>query len=418
MTAPWLLVALLTVALGVGWAGYRLLHRRGRWVAASAAVLLGLGSAAGGVQAWAVARQDSSSVARAIAWRGADADDWQRFAALPVAAGPQTLELHPVGDRPGEIPTEVAVPGAGREDLDALLERTATTAFLVLRGDDLLAERYLGTGSRGATETSFSVAKSLLSTLVGIAIKRGEIGGLDDAVTDYVPELADRDPRFARITLRHLITMSSGLRYEERGLPWTDDATTYYAPDLRSAALSVEIDEPPGRRFHYDNYNPLLMGLVLERAVGMPVADYTSTVLWQPLGAEADASWSADSSEHGFPKMESGFNARAIDFARIGYLLAHDGRVGDRQVVPPDWVAEATALDTGTDPAEHYQYWWWVDTERPGRFYAHGNLGQFIYVDPQSDVVVVRMGDEYGIEDWPAVLRDVADHVGDARPGG
>ena len=103
--------------------------------------------------------------------------------------------------------------------------------------------------------------------------------------------------------------------------------------------------------------------------------------------------------------MESGFNARAVDYARFGYLFAHEGRVGDRQVVPAAWVAEATARDTSADPAEHYQYWWWVDTEREGRFSARGNKGQYVYVDPATDVVVVRMGREYGIDDWPAVLR-------------
>jgi CubicO group peptidase (beta-lactamase class C family) len=178
----------------------------------------------------------------------------------------------------------------------------------------------------------------------------------------------------------------------------------------------VEIDEAPGLRWHYDNYNPLLVGLVLERATGTPVAQYASEVLWQPLGAEADASWSADSEEHGFPKMESGFNARAVDYARFGYLFAHEGRVGDRQVVPAAWVAEATARDTSADPAEHYQYWWWVDTEREGRFSARGNKGQYVYVDPATDVVVVRMGRDYGIDDWPAVLRDVADRVQAAGP--
>ncbi|HEX8496895.1 MAG TPA: serine hydrolase [Actinomycetales bacterium] len=194
-------------------------------------------------------------------------------------------------------------------------------------------------------------------------------------------------------------------------MPWSDDSVTYYSPDLRATALSVQIDEAPGVRWHYDNYNPLLMGLVLERATGTPVADYASEVLWQPLGAEADASWSADSEASGFPKMESGFNARAVDYARFGYLFAHEGRVGDRQVVPAAWVAEATARDTTADPAEHYQYWWWVDTEREGRFSARGNKGQYVYVDPATDVVVVRMGRDYGIDDWPAVLRDVADRV-------
>jgi CubicO group peptidase (beta-lactamase class C family) len=109
--------------------------------------------------------------------------------------------------------------------------------------------------------------------------------------------------------------------------------------------------------------------------------------------------------------MESGFNARPIDYARFGYLFAHDGRVGDRQVVPEEWVAEATAADTSTDPAEHYQYWWWVDTDHPGRFSARGNKGQFVYVDPATDVVVVRTGVDFGIDDWPEVLADVVDRV-------
>jgi CubicO group peptidase (beta-lactamase class C family) len=92
-------------------------------------------------------------------------------------------------------------------------------------------------------------------------------------------------------------------------------------------------------------------------------------------------------------------------------LFAREGRAGDRQVVPAGWVAEATARDTSGDPAEHYQYWWWVDTEREGRFYARGNEGQFVYVDPVTDVVVVRLGREEGIEDWPSVLRAVADRI-------
>ncbi len=411
LTSPLLVPLLLAVAGLASWGAARFVRRRrGRTVTALVAVLAFLAVTGGGLQLWALATLDSSAVARAVVWRDADVDDWRRFPALPVPAGPRTLQL-----RPGSLPTgvldEVTLPGGTTEDLDALLERTGTQAFLVLRGDELVVERYLHGGSREATQTSFSVAKSILSTLVGIAVDRGEIGSLDDPVTAYVPELLDRDEDFARVTLRSLVTMSSGLRYEEHGLPWSDDSVTYYSPDLRATALSVEIDEAPGLRWHYDNYNPLLVGLVLERATGTPVADYASEVLWQPLGAEADASWSADSEEHGFPKMESGFNARAVDYARFGYLFAHEGRVGDRQVVPAAWVAEATARDTSADPAEHYQYWWWVDTEREGRFSARGNKGQYVYVDPTTDVVVVRMGRDHGIDDWPAVLRDVADRV-------
>ena len=409
MLAWLLLVAVVAVALA--WAAARpVRRRRGRVAAAVVAVLVGTVAAGGGLQLWARASLDSSGVARAVVWMDADVDDRLRFPSLPVPAGDETLPLRE-GSLPAGVLDRVTVPGTGEEDLDALLERTGTTAFLVLRGDEVLLEVYGEGQSRESPQTSFSVAKSVLSTLVGIAVERGHLA-LDDPVTDHVPELLDRDPAFAEITLRHLVTMSSGLGYEEPGLPWSDDALTYYDPDLRALALTAEVQEPPGRTWLYNNYNPLLVGLVLERAVGEPVERFAAEALWGPMGAEADASWSADSEASGFPKMESGFNAVARDYARFGLLFAREGRAGDRQVVPADWVAEATARDTTADPAEHYQYWWWVDTEREGRFSARGNKGQFVYVDPATDVVVVRTGREAVLEDWPAVLRDVADRVG------
>jgi CubicO group peptidase (beta-lactamase class C family) len=211
--------------------------------------------------------------------------------------------------------------------------------------------------------------------------------------------------------------MSSGIAYTERGLPWSDDATTYYAPDLRAAALSAQVQSAPGRAWHYNNYNPLLMAMVLERATGQPVADYMQQVLWQPMGAARDASWSLDSKESGFEKSESGVNATARDFARFGHLFASDGRALGRQVVPRWWVRRATAEDASSDPAAHYQYWWWVDTERGGRFLARGNLGQFIYISRPDDIVVVRLGSDSGIDSWPQVLRDVVDRVRAADVG-
>jgi CubicO group peptidase (beta-lactamase class C family) len=307
--------------------------------------------------------------------------------------------------------------GGEQVELGALLDRTGTTSFLVLRDRCVIAEHYGdGTGPE-ELQTSFSMAKSFLSTLVGIAIDRGDLTGLDEPITTYLPELAERDDRYSRITLRHLVTMSSGLHYEERGLPWSDDALTYYSPDLRDTALSADIEEPPGREWLYNNYNPLLMGLVLERATGMHVAEYMERYLWQPMGANHDASWSLDSTSSGFEKMESGVNAVARDYARFGYLFAHRGRAAGRQVVPAEWVAEATAVDTSTHPNRGYQYWWWVDDARPHRFFAKGNLGQFIYVDDRSDLVVVRTGTGFGIEDWPLVLRQVTDQVTDQVTG-
>ncbi len=408
-----LLLLVLAVVIAVV-AGRAVRRRRRRALAVVAGVLTWLLVGTTATQAWARMSIDGSTLARTMVWFEADVDDLRRFPSRPLPAAGISLPLQQ-GTLPAGTLDDLDT-GRAQQDVHALVEATGTEALLVLRGDVLVHEQYANGGAPDALHTSFSVAKSYLSTLVGIALDRGDLTSLDEPMTRWLPELLERDERFARVTLRHLVSMASGLCYEEQGLPWSDDAVTYYAPDLRGTALSVEVCEPPGRRWHYNNYNPLLVGLVLERATGTDVAAYAARHLWAPLGAETDGSWSTDSEQSAFPKMESGVNAVARDYARFGYLFAHDGRVLGRRVVSEHWVREATARETATDPVEHYQWWWWVDLERPGRFSARGNHGQFVYVDPDTDVVVVRLGRSYGDVEWPVVLRDIADRVA-AAPG-
>lgn len=384
--------------------------RRRRWprrVAAVAAIVVLL---AAGVWVWAWASTDRSTMARAMWWMEADIDDQYRFPARTIRAG----------DDPSPLPQGPEVDGleppddATARDFDGFLRRTGTRAFLILHDDRLVYERYFDGADRQSRHTSFSVAKSFLSTLIGIAIDEGLIGGVTDPVTEYVPELVDRDRRFELITLRDLLAMSSGLRYQEQDLPvpWGDDINTYYGVDLRALALEdTEILGSPGEEWLYNNYNPMLLGMVIERATGMSVSEYMSTRLWIPLGAEYDATWSLDSDASGFEKMESGFNATAIDYARFGRLFLHEGESNGTRVVSRDWVREATAADVTTDPAGHYQYFWWIDTQRLDRYYALGNFGQYVYVAPDADAVIVRLGRDWGVENdtWIATLRDIAD---------
>jgi CubicO group peptidase (beta-lactamase class C family) len=156
-----------------------------------------------------------------------------------------------------------------------------------------------------------------------------------------------------------------------------DDAKTYYDPNLRELAMTVELEVEPGRRWEYNNYHPLLLGMVLERATGRSVATYLSQKIWRPLGMEAEGSWSLDSEASGFEKMESGINARAIDFAKFGRLYLKRGEWYGEQVVPASWVEQSTRVETTTDPADFYQYFWWVDVVEPERerLMARGNLG-------------------------------------------
>jgi CubicO group peptidase (beta-lactamase class C family) len=365
------------------------------------------------VYAWALLSVDSSTTARAMVWRDADVGDQHRFPSRVIPAGD---EASPLPDGP-EIDLAGAVSAAGGgADFDAFLRRNETLAFVVVHEDRLVYERYFGGSDRATLQTSFSVAKSFLSTLVGIAIDEGLIGGVDDPVTDYLPELVERDERFERITIGDLLSMSSGLRYEEPEIPvpWGDDVDTYYGVDLRDVGLNgSQIVERPGMSWHYNNYNPLLLGMVLERTTGMTVSEYMATRLWQPLGAEADATWSLDSERSGFEKMESGLNAAPVDYARFGLLFLHGGEWNGMQIVSEEWVQTATAAEASADPAGFYQYFWWIDDERPGRFYGLGNLGQYLYVAPDAATVIVRNGSDWNIDNdaWLDTFREIADQL-------
>jgi CubicO group peptidase (beta-lactamase class C family) len=383
--------------------------RRGRaWLRRVFATLIVLVLVVGGVFGWAWASTDRSSIARAMWWMEADVDDQYRFPSREIVAGDDVSPLTVTND------FEPSPPAAGDSNtsFDRFLSETETNGFLVVHDNRLVTERYPGGMSRGTRQTSFSVAKSFVSALVGLAIDEGAIDSVSDPVTEYVPELLDRDPRFAEITLRDLLSMSSGLRYEEQEipvLPYGDDIDTYYGTDLRELALEqTEVVRPPGT-WLYNNYTPLLLGLVLERATGMSVSEFMSTRLWLSLGAEWNASWSLDSEASGFEKMESGLNATPIDYARFGLLFLHRGEWNGTRIVPEAWVEEATTPVA----APNYGYFWWIDAERPGRFYALGNFGQYIYVAPDADAVIVRTGSDWGVNNstWLQFFRETADEL-------
>jgi CubicO group peptidase (beta-lactamase class C family) len=339
---------------------------------------------------------------RAIFWRESDYKDLERFPAATVHNAPPTFHFN---ELPADNHYASQIEAIGNRSTNGspvdYLQSSGTTAFLVIHDDELVYERYFNGYNERSLNTSFSMAKSFASALVGIAIDEGYIKRVDEPITNYIPELLEKDKRFRSITIRHLLTMTSGIKYEEGGdLPWSEDADdtkTYYATDLRELALNCQIEGKPGKYFEYNNYNPLLMGMILERATGMPVSHYMEEKLWKPAGMEADASWSLDSKKDGFEKMESGVNARARDFARFGMLFAKEGNLRGKQLISRGWVKESTRADTNTDPSLDYQYFWWVNTtDGKNHFSAQGNYGQYIYVAPEKDLVIVRLGKEEG----------------------
>lgn len=315
------------------------------------------------------------------------------------------------------------------DDIEAFFERSDTQAFIVIQDDVILFENYFNGASRDSLATSFSVAKSFTSALVGIAIAEGHINSVDDAITDYLPELLERDPRFSNITIRHLLLMASGLEYES-DRTWIlngDDPLTTYYHDQRKAALEfTNIIDAPGEYFQYNKYHPQLLGMILERTTGTTVTDYLQEKLWDPMGMEFGGSWSIDSEQSGFEKMETGINARAIDIAKLGRLYLEKGNWNGTQVIPSEWVAESTLIDRSThrvsfypgmqdfyDSGGYYKYMWWGFSrdEDSYDFSAEGDRGQLIYVSPQKKMIVVRNGFTYGDVNWWELAYDLTGEI-------
>ena len=308
-------------------------------------------------------------------------------------------------------------------DFEAFLEDSRTQALIVIRNDAVLYESYHNGTQRDTMATSFSVAKSFTSALIGIAIDEGYIHSVNDPITRYLPELASRDSRFNEITVRHLLLMASGMEYQANRA-WLfngDDPLSTYYPDQRRAALEfTEIIDPAGTYFLYNKYHPQLLGMILERSTGVPVSAYLQEKIWTPIGMEFDGSWSLDSEESGFEKMETGVNARPIDFARFGRLFLNTGQWDGIQVISENWVEESTQLDPETHNEDYYshdfgpllygqgkgyyKYMWYGLTREGGAsdFFALGDRGQVIYVSPQNQLIIIRNGFKFGIPafDW------------------
>ena len=365
-----------------------------------------------------------SGFARALIWMDADIKDYERFPARTVNNAPpvfnfQTVDASTQNEYLRLLDRMASSQPSSQSTISAtqfneLLTSTQTTAFLIIKDDRLIYENYLNGYGRDSINTSFSVAKSFVSALIGIAIDEGLIDSVDDPITRYIPELEDRDIRYSAITIKDLLSMASGLRYVEEETPFSDDTKTYYDPNLRAVALSAVIEEEPGKTFHYNNYNYLLLGVILERATGMPVAKYMEEKLWKPLGMEAPASWSLDSEASGFEKMESGINARAIDFAKFGRLYLNNGsNWNGQQIISEKWIKTSTSANTTSDPSIEYQYGWWIYPSQEGivdsrHFSARGNFGQFIYINPEERLIIVRHGYDVGDVNWINLFESIS----------
>ncbi|MFF5083758.1 serine hydrolase domain-containing protein [Actinoplanes sp. NPDC000266] len=317
-----------------------------------------------------------------------------------------------------------------------LHRRTFTTAFVVLHHGAIVHETYPGAFAGPRTRMQlFSISKSVTSLLIGIALNDGVIGSVKDRVTDYRPDFAGT--AYEENTLADLLDMSSGVgdletwevadsgikRFEQAVMGGGDVATVVRAAERRA---------PAGERFNYSTFDAQILGWVLEAATGKSIAAYAEERLWRHLGADRDAYYWLTRARPRTAIGAGSFNATARDLARLGQLMVDDGLANGRQVVPRDWVRRSRGSEEpqlavgalGPSGYDHYGYanqWWTLGTECFQAFTALGVHGQYLYVDPTADVVIVKCSawptqdDESRDRETVAALRRVADHFAITR---
>jgi CubicO group peptidase (beta-lactamase class C family) len=283
--------------------------------------------------------------------------------------------------------------------LEEFLAHNRDTGLLVMKDGAVLFERYQYARKAEDRFTSMSMAKTVVSMLLGIALAEKKIASIDDRAEQYVPGLKGHP--YGETRLRDLLTMSSGVRFVEN-YDGNDDVAVLVRKTFRQegpggvdTVISFrERARPAGEAFSYASAETEVLGLVLRAAVGKPLAEYLSEKIWQPMGAEADATWLIDAG--GYEIAYCCINARLRDWARLGDLLAHDGALDGRQIIPADWVRAATRPDSPhlaygvATTYSGYGYQVWLISPEGRRFALFGVRGQAVFVDPQSKLVVVH----------------------------
>jgi CubicO group peptidase (beta-lactamase class C family) len=323
----------------------------------------------------------------------------QMFATRTVTASAETWEI-PQSDL--TLDGEFTVNGE-TYDLDGALEATSGNALVVLKDGKLVSETYRNGSDASTRFLTFSVAKSYVATLIGLAVTDGLIDSIDDPVTKYLPELAGSG--YDGATIEDLLRMRSGVEWLEVYEFGSDTQLTHvhdsalvgyeyrwcdYARDQ-----SVKSDAAPGARFNYATLDTSVLGCILESVVDGTGAEYMARRLWQPLGVEHDAYWIMDGPPSvGREFYGAGLAATARDHARFGQMILEGGMANGRQVVPAAWVTAMTVPDAGYGPSEPdsdvgYQYQWWTFPDS-NAFSAEGLFHQFIWISPDDGVVIVK----------------------------
>ena len=266
-----------------------------------------------------------------------------------------------------------------------------TIAYVIIKNDSIWFENYYDGFGENSKSNSFSMAKSYVSAMLGKAIMQGKIKGLDQPVSDFFPGF---DKGYAAdLTVGDLSSMASGSDWDERYYsPFSITTRAYFYDDLRKMMLErVKIIEQPGMKFKYLSGDTELLGMIIEKATGKNLSDYLTESFWKPLGCENQALWQIDSEDSGMEKAYCCIASNAKDFARMGKLYKDHGKWNGQQLLDSAFIAKSTTPRFAESP--QYGYGWWLSSKGGKNFFMmRGHLGQYVVVEPNDNIIMVRLG--------------------------
>ena len=278
------------------------------------------------------------------------------------------------------------------DELADINKERETKAFLVIKNDSILYEKYFDGYSESSKSNSFSMAKSIVVTLLGKAIMEGKIKGFDQPVSDFFDEY--KAGFGAELTVGNLASMSSGMEWSEKYYSIINITTkSYFTDDLRSLILNQKIINKPGQKFRYSSGDTQLLGMVIEKATNTNLSDYLKNNFTIPMGFENEALWQLDSEESGIEKAYCCFASNAKDFARFGKLYKNNGKWNNEILLDSTFINKA--INPVYEDSPYYGYGWWLYTfEDKKVFTMNGHRGQFVIVFPEEGIIIVRLGDK------------------------
>ena len=337
---------------------------------------------------------------RLIRWNIPDVYDYQKFPSIIIEKPNKPYLIPKRIEKELFSRFQFEREGVSINDFAKLLALTKTNAFIVIQNDTIIYENYLNGRNRESLCKAFSASKSILSILIGIAIDEGHIKSINDPLKKYINDF--RNVELGEITIKQCLNQTTGIKYNSKMSFFSDKPKFYYTINVRELIKDIELENKPGTKWSTDEYSILLLGAVLENATGESISYYLQEKIWKQIGMEYSATFSIDSKENKFEHVADGLNATAIDFAKIGLLLLKNGEWNQKPVIPIEWINESFSFTESSETDRtglNYKYLWWIKRKN-GDFHAAGHFGQYIFVSPRSNTVIVRFGERKGGVSW------------------